>query len=109
MNKKKTHRAKSKVKRQTILERSGDWIVTNHWIQVGLTRAQVKLLTNLGKTWSLSKRPCAGMARHLIALALLDLEGTNARLRKLAQYLDAEGFNSLGLYCEGAMRPPRKA
>jgi hypothetical protein len=44
------------------------------------------------------------MARYLISLSLLDLEDTQAKLVALTRYIEAEGFNTLGCYCDDAMR-----
>jgi hypothetical protein len=87
-----------------ILERDGDWISGNHWIQIGLTKSQVRAITRLGKRWTIKKSPCATMARYLISLGLLNLEETHAKLVALTRYIEAEGFLTLGCYCDHVMR-----
>ena len=103
---KPAHRAPAKtaVQRSEVLEHAGDMITGNHWIQIGLTRSQVRAITRLGKRWSIQKSPCATMARHLISLALLNLAETEAKLEALTRYIEAEGFHSLGTYCDDVMR-----
>src|ERR1035441_4235198 len=96
--------AKKAVRRGQVLESSGDWITGNHWIQVGLTQNQVRAITRLGKRWSIQKSPCATMARYLISLGLLNLGQTQTKLETLTRYIEAEGFNSLGKYCDHVMR-----
>ena len=96
--------AKKAVQRSQSLECDGDMIATNHWIQIGLTRVQVRAITRLGKRWSIPKSPCATMARRLISLSLLNLEETQAKLVALTKYIEAEGFHSLGCYCDRVMR-----
>jgi hypothetical protein len=96
--------AKKAVRRSQILESEGDWIMGNYWIQIGLTNSQVRAITRLGKCWSVRKSPCATMARYLISLSLLNLEETQAKLGALTRYIEAEGFNSLGMYCDHVMR-----
>jgi hypothetical protein len=49
------------------------------------------------------------MARHLISLGLLNLEETNAKLAALLKYIEAEGFNTLGCYCDHVMRTQERA
>ena len=71
---------------------------------MGLTRSQVRAITRLGKRWSFQKSPCAMMARYLISLGLLNLEETHEKLVALTRYIEAEGFNSLGCYCDNVMR-----
>ena len=44
------------------------------------------------------------MARHLISLGLLNLEETQTKLVALTKYMEVEGFNSLGVYCDQVMR-----
>jgi hypothetical protein len=44
------------------------------------------------------------MARHLISLGLLNLEETQEKLVALTKYMEAEGFSSLGEYCDQVMR-----
>ena len=88
----------------TIRESEGDWITTNHWIQIGLLRSQVKALTLLGKRWSNSKSPCATAARLLISIGLLNEDETELKLNALISYMQAEGFGTLGKYCDGVMR-----
>ena len=90
------------------LECDGDWITGNYWIQVGLTNSQVRAITRLGKRWRVRKAPCATMARYLISLALLNPEDTQAKLEALTKYIEAEGFNSLGSYCDDVMRAQEK-
>ena len=96
--------AKKTERRGQVLESEGDWITGNHWIQVGLTRSQVRAITRLGKRWSVKKSPCATMARYLISLGLLNLDETQAKLEALTRYINAEGFSSLGHYCDHVMR-----
>ena len=96
--------ARKAAQRNQVLECAGDMLTTNHWIQVGLTRSQVRAITRLGKRWSIPNSPCATMARHLISLGLLNLEETQAKLGALTRYMKAEGFNSLGVYCDQVMR-----
>jgi hypothetical protein len=90
--------------RQQALEYAGDWITGNYWIQVGLTKSQVRALTRLGKSGGIRKEPCATMARYLISLGLLNLKETQAKLDALTRYIAAEGFHSLGCYCDDVMR-----
>lgn len=98
------------------LEYASDWITPNHWIQIGLTRSQVRAITRLGKRWrrleaagdDLRNRPCATMARYLISLALLNPEETQTKLEYLTRYMAAEGFNTLGVYCDHVMRAQEK-
>ena len=97
-------RAKTAVQRSEVLEYAGDMITGNHWIQIGLTRSQVRAITRLGKRWDIGKSPCATMARHLISLSLLNLPETEAKLVALTRYIKAEGFLSLGCYCDHLMR-----
>lgn len=85
------------------MEYSGDWIAGNCWVKIGLTRSQVKALTVFGKRWGCKTKPCSVMARHLISLALLHQEDTEAKLGALLNYIKAEGFHSLGSYCDHAM------
>jgi hypothetical protein len=96
--------AKKAVQRGQIMESEGDWITGNYWIQIGLTNSQVRAITRLGKRWSIRGSPCATMARYLISLGLLNLEETQAKLVALARYIKAEGFHSLGHYCDHVMR-----
>ena len=96
--------AKKAVRRGQVLECEGDCITGNYWIQIGLTKSQVRAITGMGKRWSIRGSPCATMARHLISLALLNLEDTEAKLKVLVRYIEAEGFNSLGCYCDHVMR-----
>jgi hypothetical protein len=96
--------AKKAVQRSQSMECDGDMIATNHWIQIGLTRSQVRAITLLGKRWSIRKSPCATMARYLIALPLLNLEETQAKLVALTKYIEAEGFHSLACYCDHVMQ-----
>jgi hypothetical protein len=96
--------AKTAVQRSEVLEYAGDMLTGNHWIQIGLTRSQVRAITRLGKRWSIRKSPCATMARHLISLSLLNLAETEAKLEALTRYIKAEGFLSLGKYCNHVMR-----
>jgi hypothetical protein len=93
---------------QKALESSGDWITGNYWIQIGLTNSQVRAITRLGKRWSIRERPCATMAKYLISLALLNPKETEAKLAALVRYIEAEGFNSLGCYCDDVMRAQEK-
>ena len=90
--------------REQILEVADDMIATNCYIKIGLTRSQVRAITRLGKRWSIRESPCATMARYLISLSLLDLEGTQAKLVALVRYIEAEGFHTLGHYCDHVMR-----
>jgi hypothetical protein len=90
------------------LEYSGDWVCGNYWVKVGLTNSQVRAITRLGKRWSIRKAPCATMARYLISLALLNPEETQSKLEALTKYVEAEGFNSLGSYCDRVMRAQEK-
>jgi hypothetical protein len=103
---KTTHRtpAKKASRRCQILEYAGDEITGNYWIQIGLTNSQVRAITHLGKRWSFRGSPCATMARYLISLSLLNLEETQAKLVALTRYIKAEGFNSLGKYCDHVMQ-----
>jgi hypothetical protein len=96
--------AKKAARPVQVLESSGDIITGNHWIQVGLTRSQVRAITRLGKRWSIQKSPCATMARYLISLGLLNLDETQTKLEVLTRYIKAEGFHSLGYYCDRVMR-----
>ena len=96
--------AKKAARRGHVLESSSDWITGNYWIQVGLTQSQVRAITRLGKRWSIQKSPCATMARYLISLGLLNLGQTQTKLEALTRYIKAEGFNSLGRYCDHVMR-----
>jgi hypothetical protein len=96
--------ARKAAQRNQVLECEGDMLTGNHWIQVGLTRSQVRAITRLGKRWSIQKSPCATMARHLISLGLLNLEETQEKLVALTKYMEAEGFSSLGEYCDQVMR-----
>lgn len=93
----------------TIRESEGDWITTNHWIQIGLLRSQVKALTRIGKRYLISKSPCASAARLLISLALLNEDETESKLHALASYMKAEDFLTLGKYCEGVMRAKERS
>ena len=97
-------RAKKGVQPIQVLESSGDDVTGNHWIQVGLTRSQVRAITRLGKRWSCQRSPCATMARYLISLGLLNLDDTHAKLQALTRYIKAEGFITLGHYCDQVMR-----
>ena len=92
--------AKKAVRRGQVLECEGDCITGNYWIQIGLTKSQVRAITRLGKSWSIRGSPCATMARYLISLCLLNLEDTQAKLVALTRYIKAEGFHSLGHYCD---------
>lgn len=96
--------AKKAVRRAQIMESASDWITGNYWIQIGLTKSQVRAITRMGKRWSIQKSPCATMARYLISLSLLNLKDTEAKLGALTKYIEAEGFSSLGCYCEDVMR-----
>ena len=96
--------AKKAVRRGQVLECEGDCITGNYWIQIGLTKSQVRAITRLGKSWSIRGSPCATMARYLISLGLLNMEETQAKLVALARYIKAEGFQSLGHYCDHVMR-----
>jgi hypothetical protein len=96
-------------KQKPILEHEGDMLTTNHWIQIGLLRSQVKALTRLGKRWSTSKSPCASAARILISLGLLNEDETESKLLAVGDYMKAEGFHTLGMYCEGVMRAKERA
>jgi hypothetical protein len=49
------------------------------------------------------------MARYLISLGLLNLEETQAKLVALTRYIDTEGFNSLGKYCDHVMRAQERS
>ena len=95
--------AKKTARPVQVLESDGDWITGNYWIQIGLTKSQVRAITRLGKGWNIKKSPCASMARYLISLSLLNLEETQAKLEALTKYIKAEGFNSLGKYCDDVM------
>ena len=90
--------------RRPIIESEGDWVTANCWIKIGLTKLQVKTLTRLGREWSNSTSPCATAARLLISLGLLNIGETESKLDSLFRYMKAEGFMTLGCYCEGAMR-----
>ena len=85
-------------------ESASDWITGNYWIQIGLTKSQVRAITRLGKRWRIPKSPCATMARYLISLSLLNVEETFAKLEALTRYIEAEGFHSLGTYCDDVMK-----
>ncbi|GEM_PF-2814370 len=87
-----------------IEEPSGDLARANYWVKVGLLQSQVKALTRLGKRWTNSKSPCTQAARLLISLGLLNEADTEAKLRVLANYMESEGFQTLGQYCAGPMR-----
>ena len=86
-----------------IREEDSDLITANYYIKIGLTASQMKALTRIGKAHTNSTSPCAAAARALIALGLLNEAETKARLYKLGHYLKAEGFYSLGMYCDTAM------
>jgi hypothetical protein len=96
--------AKKASRRCQNLECAGDDITGNYWIQIGLTNSQVRAITHLGKRWSIRGSPCATIARFLISLGLLNLEETQAKLVALTRYIKAEGFQSLGYYCDHVMR-----
>ncbi len=96
--------ARKAAQRNHALECAGDMLTGNYWIQVGLTNSQVRAITRLGKRWSIPNAPCATLARHLISLGLLNLEETQAKLVALTKYMKAEGFHSLGVYCDQVMR-----
>ena len=98
---KKTCKRKAPAK---ALEYAGDEITGSYWIKIGLTNSQVRAITRLGKRWDIKKSPCASMARYLISLSLLNLDETQAKLVALTRYIKAEGFNSLGCYCDDVMR-----
>ena len=85
-------------------ESVGDWITGNYWIQLGLTKSQVRAITRLGKRYRITQSPCATMVRYLISLSLLNVEETQAKLESLCRYIEAEGFSSLGCYCDDVMR-----
>jgi hypothetical protein len=102
---KKTYQRKAPAK---ALEYAGDWITGNYWIRIGLTNRQVRAITRLGKRWRFRKAPCATMARYLVSLALLSAKETQAKLEALTRYMEAEGFNSLGKYCDDVMLAQEK-
>ena len=101
--------AKKTARPVQVLESDGDWITGNYWIQIGLTKSQVRAITRLGKGWNIKKSPCASMARYLISLSLLNLEETQAKLVALTRYMKAEGFLTLGKYCDQMMRMQERA
>ena len=96
--------AKKTARPVQVLESDGDWITGNYWIKIGLTNSQVRAITRLGKRWTIRNSLCATMARYLISLSLLNLDETQAKLVALTRYIKAEGFNSLGCYCDDVMR-----
>jgi ribulose kinase len=96
--------AKKTARPVQVLESAGDWITGDYWIKIGLTNSQVRAITRLGKRWNFRESPCATMARYLISLSLLNLEETQAKLVALTRYIEAEGFHSLGTYCDDVMR-----
>jgi hypothetical protein len=94
----------SKRKRGTVvMEYSGDLITSNYWVKVGLTRNQVRALKALARKWNCRESPCAGIARHLVSLALIHIGDTERKMAALLKYIEAEGFHSLGSYCERAI------
>lgn len=62
------------------LESAGDWIRSNQWVGVGLSRAQVKILSLLGQHWRFKEAPTATAARMLLCVALDDLPRMERRL-----------------------------
>jgi len=69
----------------------------------------VKALTRLGKSWTNSTSPCATAARFLICLGLLNEDETESKLDALFHYIKAEGFRTLGVYCDDMMRLKRQS
>jgi len=96
--------AKKTARPVQVLESQGDWVTGNCWIKIGLTNSQVRAITRLGKRWTIRNSPCATMARYLISLSLLNLDETQAKLVALTRYIEAEGFQTLGTYCDHVMR-----
>jgi hypothetical protein len=92
-----------RVNKPKIRESNSDLVWSNYWIKIGLTPNTVKALTALGKRFGCTKSPCAVTARYLISLALLRPADTEAKLGALLKYIDAEGFTTLGGYCDHAI------
>jgi hypothetical protein len=75
--------------------------LANRWLNIGLTRNQVKLLSTLGKAWRIKEAPAATAARFLLCAALADLPRMKARLEAIEAYLNSEGFTSARLSAGG--------
>jgi hypothetical protein len=101
--------ASNSLKQKPIREEDSDYITTNYYIKIGLTRGEVKALTRLGKSWTNSTSPCATAARFLICLGLLNEDETESKLDALFHYIKAEGFRTLGVYCDDMMRLKRQS
>ena len=86
-----------------IHEYDADRIGSNYWINIGLPENVAKRLTILGKRFSNSSSPCATGARLLISAAMLHRKDTESNIAAMVHYILAEGFHSLGSYCEGAI------
>ena len=86
-----------------IREWVGDWS-SRYWIQIGLTKRQLKALTRLGKVWSHSSDPGGTAAAVLILLGLLHQDDAKSKLRSVLNYIKAEGFTTLESYCDDVIR-----
>jgi hypothetical protein len=86
---------KAGARSQFIREKSGDWIMANYWVSVGLTRNQRAALAALAKAYGFRNQPVAQAARWLVMLGLDCLPILEARGQQLGRYADAEGFPTL--------------
>jgi len=77
------------------LESAGDWIVGNQWGSVGWSRAQVQILSWLGKHWRFRNAPAATAARMLLCAALEDLPHMESILADAFQKSD-RGSSTIG-------------
>jgi hypothetical protein len=84
---------KSRASKVKCVESAGSWIQGNHWIQLGLSRDQVRLITRLGKDYRFKEKPCAHMARQLIMMALINLPLIERSWNSTLKYCQAEDIN----------------
>jgi len=79
--------------------RAGSWMGGDCWLKIGLSRAEVKLITRAAKGYKFEAQPTANMARRLLMMALLNLPKLEDDWRARYKYCQAEGID-LADYCE---------
>ncbi len=82
------------------MEYAGNFMGGDTWLKIGLSRAEVKLITRAGKAYKFKKCPTASMVRRLVMMALLNLPALEESWNANVRYCEAEDIFDMTVFCE---------
>jgi len=103
MSTKRNSPVKLKPKATAKMEYAGDWLQSNIWFKIGLTKAEATMLKTIGRRIFNKPVSSAEVARALLLSALAHYDKLEPMMFQDVVYSQAEGFWKTDMYLHGVI------